>query len=123
AARAEAFEDTIGGAEDSPVDADVLTQQHHLVVARHLVDDRLADCREHGHARHDTTPVSSSGASWAPEASSGASSGALRATISARCAAVRASPAAVTWSSAAAGTTSRARARSMMPSSRASTVA
>ncbi len=113
AVRAEPVERAVGGAEHATVRADVLTQEHDALVARHLVEDRLADRRQHGHARHETPSVArrrSLGCGRAP-------------TISARCAAVRASAVAVTWSSALAGSTTRASAASMMRSSRASTAA
>ncbi len=79
----EAVERTVGGAEDPAVRADVLAEQHDPLVARHLVEDGLADRREHGHARHETSSCSSSGSSLDADA------GAARRAISARCAAVR----------------------------------
>ena len=52
---AEPVEETVGDAEHAAVAADVLAEEDHAVVARHLVHDRVVDRGEHVHDRHDTS--------------------------------------------------------------------
>ena len=117
---AEPSSSAVGGAEHAAVAADVLAEQDDALVARHLVEQRVADGREHGHARHETPPSSRPSVvgrrrrSGADGARATRDVGALRASsrgLSSRGDVVE----------RVVGSTSRASAASMMRSSRAST--
>jgi hypothetical protein len=58
---AEALLQPLGGPEHAAVDADVLTQQHHPLVALHLRPQAGADRLDHVHGRHQApSPVAAS---------------------------------------------------------------
>ena len=53
---AEPFLQTLGAAEHATEVADVLTEDHDVVVALHRDDVRIADRLDHRHRRHDVSP-------------------------------------------------------------------